>query len=147
MDAMDKAVVPALSTLVAQYGLQNKPVDPFFRGLGRLLVDIAAAEFQWLQAVMGAVRSGPHDAVVDISAKPPISFRTMFGWQLLVWLDDQRWRRMFSLLKSNGLGQEVENLPLKAGDMHATSETLRLDKDIVIRICEIIGEPAEHPQA
>jgi len=52
--SLDDAVVPSLALLVAEY--RTKPVDWFFRSVGRLLADLVPGELEALHTIVEAAR-------------------------------------------------------------------------------------------
>lgn len=56
-DALDDIVVPALARLTRIYVSNGIRVDPFFRGMRRLLCDVDDAEFRSLRAILQSVSS------------------------------------------------------------------------------------------
>jgi hypothetical protein len=61
MDDPDEAVIPALGTLGQMYVRQSRPIDAFFRGMTRLLLDLSAAEYDCLKALVKLLLSQPSD--------------------------------------------------------------------------------------
>ena len=122
MNAVDDAVVPALGMLAGRYRGNNKPPDQLFRAIARTLSDRDAGEFEILRRIMRAVADVGEESLVLNAMVPNQPHAPVRGigygfpstedpWKQLQLKDEpayvgQRWKRLFHLLRTQGLGEE-----------------------------------------
>lgn len=143
MDAMDEAVAPCLARLTFMY--RDRKLDPFFRGIGRVLEDLSAAELEALQLIVAAALS-LDDSIVEVyhwtheeTDEPTICLRPVTRGDPVIGMRRPLGAtRVLSLLDSNGLTHDPP--PEGRGSMLSTPPSF--ERAVLERLAEVVDRRA-----
>jgi hypothetical protein len=149
LDAIAPEVLPGLATLTREYLRDGKRRDEFFRGVGRLLSDLAADEYESLRSLVRALaqHQGPPLLHVRLTMPPGGSAEVLTFVSQAPGQEEQLvysgWssphaRRLFHLLKLNALGSDN---PGGYWGVVSGPHVLRMNPQIVGRLDRLLCGP------